>query len=224
MPDALNKQELQLIYNSAAKHYDLQHSFLTAGSDQRGRKLLVKKAVSAGAKVLDCGSGTGSTALLSAQKVGPAGKVTLFDLSEGMLDIAKKRAEKAGLADRMEFCSGDMVHLPFEDNSFDAVLSTYSLCPLYDPGQGAAELYRVAKFGGRIGIAHSTLPKNPFVKLLADRIEKIVWRLPMLSLGCRSVSVLPMLEKMGARIIFKKNIGIPLWPFLVIVLEKPEKE
>ena len=111
--------------------------------------------------MLDCGSGTGSTALLAAQKVGSAGKVVLFDLSDGMLNVAKDRAVAAGVWERLEFQTGDILDLPFEDSSFDVVLSTYSICPLHDPAKGALELYRVIKPGGRIGIAHSAEPDNP---------------------------------------------------------------
>ncbi len=114
-----------------------------------------------------------------------------------------------------------MLDLPFPDNSFDVVLSTYSMCPLYDPDRGALELYRVVKPGGRIGIAHSTEPVSPVVKWLAEKVENVVWHIPSISLGCRTVSVLPALEKVGAVTVFEKNIGVPLWPFLVFVVDKP---
>lgn len=182
---------------------------------------MVEKTVGPGDRVLDCGAGTGSTALLAAHKVGPAGKVTLFDMSDGMLAVAEERMAAAGVRERVEFQTGDMLDLQFEDESFDAVLSTYSMCPLYDPAKGALELYRVVKPGGRIGIAHSTDPEKPLVKWLADKVESAVWHIPSISLGCRSVSVLPALEQAGGRIVFEKHMGVPLWPFLVFVVEKP---
>jgi ubiquinone/menaquinone biosynthesis C-methylase UbiE len=221
MREALDKQRLKAVYDRIAKRYDFRHAFLTARADQRGRKMVVERTVGLGDKVLDCGAGTGSTALLAAQKAGLDGKVTLFDMSDGMLAVAKERAAAAGVRERLEFRTGDMLDLPFGDNRFDAVLSAYSLCPLYDPAKGALELYRVVKPGGRIGVAHSTDPERPVGKWLADKVERAVWHFPTISMGCRSVSVLPALERAGGRIAFKRHIGVPLWPFLVFVVEKP---
>ena len=221
MREALDKDKLKSVYDHVARRYDLQHSFFTANSDQRGRVLLVEKAVATGDKVLDCGAGTGSTGLLASQKVGESGKVILFDASEGMLSVARKRVTQAHVQDRVEFKTGDMLNLPFEDNSFDVVLSTYSMCPVYDPSKAVREAYRVTKPGGYIGVAHSTEPKNPFVKWLADHVEDLAWHIPSISLGCRSVEVLSTFERLGCRIVFSKYIGVPLWPFLVFVVAKP---
>jgi ubiquinone/menaquinone biosynthesis C-methylase UbiE len=221
MRSALNMEELKSIYGRLARRYDFQHALITAKSDQRGRRLLVDKAVHEGDVVLDCGSGTGTTGIMAAKKAGANGKVTLFDLSDAMLAVARQKVMHEGLQARVTFQTGDTVHLPFADGTFDAVLSTYSLCPLYDPEKGALELYRVTKPGGRIGVAHSTEPRNPVVKWLADRVEDGAWHFPWLSMGCRSVSVLPALEHAGGRVLISKHIGIPLWPFFVFVVEKP---
>jgi demethylmenaquinone methyltransferase / 2-methoxy-6-polyprenyl-1,4-benzoquinol methylase len=222
MRQAIDRRILTAIYDRVSPRYDLQHAILTAGSDQRGRKLLVEHAVEPGDRVLDCGAGTGSTALLAARKAGSPGTVTLFDMSEGMLAVARQRANAAGIGGRIKFHTGEMTHLPFIDGSFDVGLSTYSMCPLDDPSKGALELYRVVRPGGRIGIAHSSDPKNRMIKRLADLVEALIWRFPSVSFGCRSVSVLPALTNAGASVVFEKMIGIPIWPFLVLVVHKPD--
>jgi ubiquinone/menaquinone biosynthesis C-methylase UbiE len=221
MREALDTKTLKSIYDRVSRRYDFQHAFLTARSDQRGRELVVERAVGAGDTVLDCGAGTGKAALLAASRVGPIGRVTLLDMSEGMLGVAEEKAAAAGLSARLDFKVGTIFDLPFEADSFDATLSTYSMCPLEDPDRGALELYRVTKKGGRIGIAHSTEPQGAVTRWLADKVEGWVWRFPSLSLGCRSVSVLPALRRAGGKVLFEKQIGIPLWPFLVLVIEKP---
>jgi demethylmenaquinone methyltransferase/2-methoxy-6-polyprenyl-1,4-benzoquinol methylase len=218
---ALSTEKLRSIYNRIAKRYDFQHGLITAKADQRGRKILVNNTVQEGDRVLDCGAGTGTTGILAARRAGPQGTVTMFDLSEAMLAVAREKVAQLHVPAKVRFQTGDMVHLPFADNSFDVVLSTYSLCPLYDPEKGALELYRVTKPGGKVGAAHSSEPHNPLLKFFADRVEDIAWRVPWLSMGCRSVTVLPALEKAGGRVIFSKQIGVPLWPFRVFVVEKP---
>ncbi|MGA8006539.1 MAG: methyltransferase domain-containing protein [Burkholderiales bacterium] len=221
MRQALGVAALTGIYARLAPRYDWQHRLITLASDQRGRRMLVERAVREGERVLDSGAGTGSTGLLAARKVGPRGHVTLFDLSDDMLQVAREKAEIAGVGDRVDFRTGDMVRLPFADASYDVVLSTYSLCPLYHPVKGALELYRVLRPGGRLGCAHSADPERPAVKWLADKVENIAWRFPWLSMGCRAVDVLPALQAAGARVVFQKRIGVPLWPFIVFVVEKP---
>ncbi len=221
MRDALSTEKLQSIYGHIARRYDFQHAVVTKGADQRGRNILVENSIQEGDLVLDCGSGTGTTGIMAAKKVGPKGKVTLFDLSEDMLAVARTKAVRENVQERVAFQTGDMVHLPFNDNSFDVVLSTYSLCPVYDPERGALELYRVTKPGGKLAVGHSTDPGNPIIRWLADRVEDIAWRFPWLSMGCRSVSVLPALKNIGGKIVLMETIGFPLWPFLVFVVEKP---
>lgn len=222
MREAMDKAALKSLYDRVAGRYDCQHYFLTAGADQRGRRLLVNRAVSLGESILDCGAGTGSTALLALAKTGPFGKAVLFDMSEGMLAIAKKRLAQAGAGGQVEFMIGDMTALPFANDSFDTVLATYSVCSLTDPAHGARELYRVTRPGGRIGVVHSTTPEGPVMQWLVEMVESLVWRIPAVSLGCRPVSVLPVFEQAGCRVVFKKRLGVPLWPFLVLVVEKPE--
>jgi ubiquinone/menaquinone biosynthesis C-methylase UbiE len=219
---ALQKEVLRGVYDRSAGRYDRLHALLTLASDRRGREIIVEKAVSTGDRVLDSGAGTGSTALAAAVRAGDSGRVVLFDLSDEMLDVARTKAAQAGLADRLSFRAGDMTALPFEDDSFDAVLSTYSLCPLYDPARGALEMLRVVRPGGKIGIAHSVDPQNALVRWLGGRIEAAAWHFPSISLGCRSVTVLPTLEEAGGRVLFSGRIGVPTWPFLVFVVEKPK--
>jgi len=221
MGTGLSTDAVRRIYDAAANRYELQHALITLNSDDRGRRMVVERGVHQGDRVLDAGGGTGLTGRLAALKAGPQGQVTVFDLSAGMLEEARAKAELAGLAGRMAFTVGDMLALPYPDASFDAVLSTYSLCPLYDPAQGALELYRVLKPGKLLAAAHSTVPPAGAVRRIADAFESVVSRLHWLSLACRPVEVLPALLEAGAELVSSERIGVPLWPFFVFVVRKP---
>lgn len=100
MRDALAPDDLKQLYRRLAGHYDVQHGLITFASDQRGRRMLVERAVSKVASVLDCGCGTGSTGIMSVRKVGDEGHVTFFDLSDDMLKAARERVVAEDLDNR----------------------------------------------------------------------------------------------------------------------------
>jgi len=219
---ALDTTQLKQIYSRIAHRYDLQHGFITAKSDQRGRRIVVEQTVHTGDMVLDAGAGTGSSGIMAARRAGNSGSITFFDLCDEMIAVAREKVARERLGVAIDFKTGDMCHLPFADDHFDVALSTYSLCPLYDPARGVLELYRVVKPGGRIGLAYSVEPEQSFTKWLADRVEDIAWLIPSLSMGCRAIDVLPAIKQTDARIVMDSRIGIPLWPFRVLIIEKPD--
>ncbi len=217
---ALDRETLRQAYGRTAGRYDRQHRLLTLASDQRGRELIVRQGVRAGDRVLDAGCGTGATWRLAARAAGPEGFVIGLDLTPEMLQVARQQSVADGSAPALTIA--DMTALPFADESFDCVLSSYSVCPLSDPRAGALELYRVVRPGGRLAIAHSAEPANPLLRRLAASLEGLVWRWPLVSLGCRPVEVLAALRKAGARIDFDRLTGLPLWPFCVVLAVKAE--
>lgn len=110
----------------------------------------------AGNTVLDLACGSGNTALAAARR---RNRVTGLDLAEGLIARAKGRAEVEGFD--IQFVVGTVEDLPFPDESFDYVLSTFGVMFAPDQQRTANEIVRVCKPGGRIGLANWTLESLP---------------------------------------------------------------
>lgn len=108
---------------------------------------ILRLAPRVGERVLDVATGTGWTA----RRVAARGATVVgVDLGDDLIESAKAASEEAGL--KIEFQVGDAEKLPFEDQSFDAVISTCGVMFVRDPEAAAAELARVCKRGGRLGL------------------------------------------------------------------------
>jgi arsenite methyltransferase len=105
-----------------------------------------------GETVLDLGSGGGIDVLLSAKRVGPTGKVYGLDMTEEMLALAIKNREEAG-ATNVEFLKGYIEEVPLPANTVDVVISNCVINLSTDKPRVFAEMHRVLRPGGRIGIS-----------------------------------------------------------------------
>lgn len=105
-----------------------------------------------GEHVLDLGSGGGLDCFLAAQKVGTSGKAVGLDMTQDMLDLARRNAEKVGLSN-VEFHKGEMEKMPFPDASFDVIISNCVINLSPDKDAVLRESLRVLKPGGRFRVS-----------------------------------------------------------------------
>src|SRR3990172_6633125 len=120
-----SKEAARQSYNRLSRWYDL-----VAGSTEKKYRDwgLEKLSAQPGEKVLEIGFGTGHCLVSLAKAVGPAGRVTGLDISDGMLAIARGRLQQEGLAERVDLHLGDAAKLDFiEADSLDGIFMSFTL-------------------------------------------------------------------------------------------------
>jgi demethylmenaquinone methyltransferase / 2-methoxy-6-polyprenyl-1,4-benzoquinol methylase len=168
----LPAEGVRSMFDRIAPVYDLMNRVMTAGLDQRWRRLTVRRVVSTGDRVLDACCGTGDLAV-AAREAGAA-EVVGLDFSGPMLERARRK--EPGI----EWVQGDLLELPFEDCSFDAVTVGFGVRNVDDLERGLAELRRVLKPGGRVGVLEITRPRGPlkiFYRLWFDVLIPLAGRI-----------------------------------------------
>jgi ubiquinone/menaquinone biosynthesis C-methylase UbiE len=142
------KAKAAAAYDAAADHFDDEP---LAFWERIGGRTVERLGLTAGAKVLDVGCGTGASALPAAQAVGPSGSVIGVDLSARLLDRARAKAAAKGLSN-VDFRLADMTSLAYADNGFDAVVSVFSVFFVPDMEGLVRELWRMVRPGGKLAV------------------------------------------------------------------------
>jgi demethylmenaquinone methyltransferase / 2-methoxy-6-polyprenyl-1,4-benzoquinol methylase len=159
---------VRTMFDRIAPVYDAMNRVMTLGLDQRWRRRTVRLAVKPGDRVLDACCGTGDLAIIAARA---GATVVGLDFSTEMLARARRKAPE------LEWVEGDLLELPFEDESFDAATVGFGVRNVADLGRALAELHRVLRVGGTVAILEITRPHGPlrvFYSLWFDRVVPLL--------------------------------------------------
>jgi ubiquinone/menaquinone biosynthesis C-methylase UbiE len=151
-----------------------------------------------GETVLDLGSGGGIDVLLSAKRVGPTGVAYGLDMTEEMLELARRNAEEAGVPNA-HFLAGEMESIPLSDGSVDVVISNCVVNLSTDKPRVLREVYRVLRPGGRVGISdivaedrlapEERAERGSYVGCIAGALAKSEYERELAAAGFEAVSV-----------------------------------
>ncbi len=163
--DTSRKRESFKIFNDIAGTYDFLNRALSFGIDVRWRKKFIANLPrKKGLKVLDLATGTGDVALTIGRDTRVC-RVQGLDMSQGMIEIGKKKVLEDNLEKIIDLKIGDGVLIPEKDESYDIVTLAFGIRNFYDPQLALNNINRVLSKDGLAMIMEFSLPKNPIIKL-----------------------------------------------------------
>jgi demethylmenaquinone methyltransferase / 2-methoxy-6-polyprenyl-1,4-benzoquinol methylase len=155
------------MFDRIAPRYDLLNRLLSFGTDLSWRRRALEIArLGESARALDVGTGTGDFALALLARSPRSATVTGIDISAGMLEVAERRAARAGFGVRYERIIASVESLPFADALFDVAVAGFVIRNVGDIPRGLGEIRRVLRPGGRAVILDLHTPRNPAVRRL----------------------------------------------------------
>lgn len=157
-----------------ARLYDISNWFLFLGREASFREATADLAeIEPGHSVLDVGCGTGNLTLVAAQRADPEGAVFGIDAAPEMIREASRKADRQKMP--VEFRVGLIESLPFEDDRFDVVLSSFMLhhLPVDLKRKGIAEIGRVLKPGGRFAAVDFDPPLIHNMRVVMETMKAV---------------------------------------------------
>ena len=169
--DQTKRQPLHQMFTSVPPRYDLINRIITLGLDSRWRQRAAEKCLErTPGRVLDLGCGTGDLGITIALLDKGEGEITGVDYSQPMLELAKAKADRRGVAERVSFVYGEATAIPFPSEYFDCVGISFAFRNLTykNPSKipHLAEVLRVLKRDGRYVIVESSQPANRIVRAI----------------------------------------------------------
>ncbi len=175
------KEQVARMFDNISGRYDFLNHFLSLGIDRGWRRKAIQLLKPYSPKIiLDVATGTGDFAI-QALDIHPD-RIIGVDISEGMLEVGRKKVKARGLSNIIEMRSGDSENLSFQDNNFDAVTVGFGVRNFENLEKGLMEIYRVMKPGAMLVVLEFSKPVrfpfkqiyNLYFKTILPKIGRLV--------------------------------------------------
>ena len=151
-------KQVEEMFDNIAPSYDKLNHRLSWNIDKGWRRKAIRQlAPFKPQTLLDIATGTGDFAILAAEMLHPQ-KLVGADISEGMMEIGRKKVREKGLQDIISFEKEDCLHLSYQDEIFDAVTAAFGIRNFASLDSGLQEMQRVLRKGGHLSIVELTSP------------------------------------------------------------------
>ncbi|MCW7754036.1 bifunctional demethylmenaquinone methyltransferase/2-methoxy-6-polyprenyl-1,4-benzoquinol methylase UbiE [Desulfobotulus sp. H1] len=166
---------VQSMFDAIAPRYDFLNRLLSLRQDTLWRRRAVRSLqLPEKGRVLDVACGTGDVAM-EVIRQHPRAWVTGVDFSEKMLEIGREKIRVCGMGASIELKPANALHLPFEENSFDAITIAFGIRNIQDREKALDEFYRCLKPAGRLAVLElATPPEGPLRKLYLLYFKRIL--------------------------------------------------
>ena len=156
------KEQVAQMFDTISENYDGLNRVISFGTDAKWKKKILKMVAAKQPKsILDIATGTGDLAILFATT--SATEIIGLDISQGMLDIGKKKIAAQNLDSKIQMVLGDGENIPYPDNYFDAITVAYGVRNFENLEKGLTDILRTLKPGGQLIILETSVPTQfPF--------------------------------------------------------------
>jgi len=201
---AMKNLSAEVRFDWVARFYDTFNFFIERFASRHRKEILHQ----AKGNILEVGVGTGS----SLRDYPPSEQIVAVDISKGMLRRAEEKLENYN--GKIELCLGDLRNLPFKDETFDTVFSSWVFCSVTDPVKGLIEVCRVLKKEGKLLMLEHVKSENRTLGYLMDRSNPLAARL---GVGDINRDTLANLRESGFKIKEERDLAYDVVKAIVAV-------
>ena len=169
VPEGEKEWRVREVFDSVAGRYDLMNDLMSLGTHRLWKRFVaLQTGLKEGDRAIDVAGGTADIAILMARMVGERGRVVVYDINSGMLNLGRAKCIDRGFLKGIKFVQGNAEEISFPDNTFHAATVGFGIRNVTRLEAAFKEMARVVKPGGRVVCLEFSHVKNPLLGKLYD--------------------------------------------------------